>query len=101
MSLTAGDREYYRLFFQEPGIAEADLERNVRNTMLGILYSVSGNIVADGIHTEGWDGHFPQGETMSEQFVVPETLPEWLTQEDLDFYVKENRETGFRGGLNW
>ena len=101
MSLAAGDREYYRLFFQEPGIAEADLERNVRNTMLGILYSVSGNIVADGIHTEGWDGHFPKGETMSEQFVVPETLPEWLTQEDLDFYVKENTETGFRGGLNW
>ena len=52
MSLAAGDREYYRLFFQEPGIAEADLERNVRNTMLGILYSVSGNIVADGLHTE-------------------------------------------------
>ena len=101
MAANAGDREYYRLFFQEPGIAEADLERDIRKTMLGILYSISGNIIQDGIHSEGWDGHFPKGETMSEQLVVPDSLPDWLTQEDLDFYVKENTDSGFSGGLNW
>ena len=75
MAMTAGDREYYRLYFQEPGVAEADLERNFRDSMLGILYSLSGDIVADAVHQEGWDGHFPKGQTLSEQLVVPEQLP--------------------------
>jgi len=101
MAMMAGDREYYRLFFQEPGVAEADLERNFRDSMLGILYSFSGDIVADGIHQQGWDGHFPKGQTLSEQLVVPEQLPAWLTQEDLDLYVREITASGFSGGFNW
>jgi pimeloyl-ACP methyl ester carboxylesterase len=32
---------------------------------------------------------------------VPETLPAWLTEADLDFYTEEFKRTGFRGGLNW
>jgi pimeloyl-ACP methyl ester carboxylesterase len=101
MAMMAGDREYYRLFFQEPGVAEADLERNFRDSMLGILYSFSGDIVADGIHQQGWDGHFPKGQALSEQLVVPEQLPAWLTQEDLDLYVREITASGFSGGFNW
>jgi pimeloyl-ACP methyl ester carboxylesterase len=101
MAANAGDRDYYRLFFQEPGVAEADLERDVRLTMLGILYSISGNVIADGARSEAWDGHFPKGETMSQQLVIPESLPDWLTQADLDFYVQEMTSAGFRGGLNW
>ena len=101
MLANAGERNYYRLYFQEPGIAESDLESDVRNTMLGVLYSISGDIVTDGVHSKGWDGHFPMGETLSQQFVIPDSLPQWLTDDDLDFYVRENSAAGFRGGLNW
>ena len=101
MKMNAGERDYYRLYFQEPGIAEADLEADVRKTMLGFLYTISGDIVKDGVHAAGWDGHFPMGETASDQLVVPEKLPVWLSEEDLQFYVKQFSETGFRGGLNW
>lgn len=101
MRENAGGQEYYRLFFQEPGIAEADFEKDVRRSMLGVLYTVSGDIVEDGLHSVGWDGHFPKGETMSDQFVIPEVLPAWLTEEDLDFYVQEHSSTGFTGGFNW
>ena len=101
MRENAGGRQYYRLFFQEPGIAEADLEQDVRRSMLGVLYTISGDIVTDGLHSAGWDGHFPQGETMTDQFVIPDELPAWLTEEDLDFYVQEHSATGFTGGLNW
>ena len=101
MSLMAGDRNYYRLYFQEPGVAEADLEADVRRSVLGFMYSISGDIVADGVHTAGWDGHFPMGETLSQQLVIPESLPSWLSDADLDFYVNELTRTGFRGGINW
>jgi len=33
--------------------------------------------------------------------VNPDTLPAWLTEEDLDYYVAQYRASGFRGPLNW
>ena len=99
--MVAGDRNYYRLYFQEPGLAEAELEADVRRSVVGLLYGVSGDIVTDGLATEGADGHFPAGETFIEQFVMPGRLPSWLTEADVDFYVGELSRSGFRGGLNW
>lgn len=102
MRMEAGaERDYYRLFFQEPGVGEADLEADIERSMLGVLYTISGDAVANGDLSEGWDGHFPLGESMTDQFIVPETLPPWLSRGDLDFYVAEMTRTGFRGGLNW
>jgi pimeloyl-ACP methyl ester carboxylesterase len=102
MRMMAGDdRDYYRLYFQEPGVAEADLDADVRRSLLGFLYTISGDAVANGDLDHGWDGHFPMGETFSEQLIVPQSLPSWLTDDDLQFYVDEMTRTGFRGGLNW
>jgi pimeloyl-ACP methyl ester carboxylesterase len=101
MRANAAGRDYYRLYFQEPGVAEADLEADISRSVLGFMYTISGDIVADGIHDSGWDGHFPMGETVTQQLVVPETLPPWLSKDDLAFYVEELSRAGFRGGLNW
>ncbi|MGB5758158.1 MAG: alpha/beta hydrolase [Acidimicrobiales bacterium] len=102
MRMNAGpDRDYYRLYFQEPGVAEADLEADLRHSVLGFLYAISGDAVANGDLEQGWDGHFPMGQTLSEQLIVPETLPSWLTEDDVQFYVDELVTSGFRGGLNW
>ena len=48
MAADAAGRGYYRVFFQEPGVAEADLEADVARSMAGFLYIISGDIVADG-----------------------------------------------------
>lgn len=101
IAANAGARNYYQLYFQEPGVAEAELEEDIHRSMLGFFYSFSGDIIADGIHEQGWDGHFPKGQSFSSQLVVPETLPRWLTEQDLQFYVNEFADSGFRGGLNW
>jgi pimeloyl-ACP methyl ester carboxylesterase len=101
MRANAAGRDYYRLYFQEPGVAEADLEADLERSVLGFLYTISGDIVADGVHQVGWDGHFPLGESVTDQLVVPDTLPPWLTAEDLAFYVGELGRSGLRGGLNY
>src|SRR5947209_207934 len=36
-----GDRFFYQLYFQQPGVAEAELERDVRATMRRLLYTFS------------------------------------------------------------
>jgi pimeloyl-ACP methyl ester carboxylesterase len=101
MASNAGGRDYYRLYFQEPGRAEAELEADVRRTILGLLYTVSGDIIRDGAAKVPFDGHFPIGETFIQQFVMPKKLPSWLTEDDVTFYAKELGASGFRGGLNW
>ena len=101
MRANAADRNYYRLYFQELGVAESEFEADVARNMLGFMYGVSGDIVRAGIHSHGWDGYFPAGETLLQRLVVPDFLPPWLTQADFDFYVGELQRTGFRGGINW
>ena len=32
---------------------------------------------------------------------MPDKLPPWLTEADLDFFAGEFKRAGFRGGVNW
>jgi pimeloyl-ACP methyl ester carboxylesterase len=101
MARAAGDRDYYRLYFQEPGVAEAEIEADMARFVRGFLYTISGDIVEDGVHQGGWAGYFPAGERLIDQLVVPDELPSWITDEDVDFYVDALSRKGIRGGLNW
>ncbi len=97
MKQMAGEKQFYQLYFQEPGKAEPELEADVRKTMLMSLYSGSGDAPPD----KRWRFLFDRSETFLDTGTVPETLPAWLTEADLDFYTEEFKRTGFRGGLNW
>jgi pimeloyl-ACP methyl ester carboxylesterase len=43
----------------------------------------------------------PRGSGFLSDRPSPATLPTWLKEADIDFYVSEFKRTGFRGGLNW
>lgn len=101
MRASAGARDYYRLYFQEPGKVEAEIEADLDRFVRGFFYTISGDIVADQQLLKGWDGYFPAGERFVDQLRVPAKLPEWLSQADVEFYVVELSRNGIRGGLNW
>jgi pimeloyl-ACP methyl ester carboxylesterase len=101
MKTAAGERDYYRLYFQEPGVAEPEIEADLERFVRGFLYTLSGDIVEDGVHHRGWAGYFPDGERLVDQLVLPEKLPGWITEADVDVYVEELSRNGIRGGLNW
>lgn len=65
--------------------------------MLMGLYTGSGDAPPD----KRWRFLFDKSETFLDTGTVPETLPAWLTEADLDLYTEEFKRTGFRGGLNW
>jgi pimeloyl-ACP methyl ester carboxylesterase len=91
------DMIFYQLYFQAPGVAEAEHERDVRHTIRAILYSISG----DAPPAAGPVGMVPRQGGFLARMKNPTTLPAWLTEADVDFYVKEFSRTGFRGALNW
>lgn len=72
--------DFYMVWFQEPGVAEAALERDVRRTLCT---------------TRVWD---PDWATQVDD---DPPRPHWLSEEDLQVYVDAFAETGFRGGLSY
>jgi pimeloyl-ACP methyl ester carboxylesterase len=97
MRLLSGEGWFYQLYFQEPGRAEADLESDVRRAVTMFLYAASG----DAPPEKRWRFLFGKHESILDTGGLPEVLPGWLTQADIDFFVNELTRTGFRGGLNW
>jgi pimeloyl-ACP methyl ester carboxylesterase len=95
------DTVFYQGYFQSPGVAEADLEHNVRLTMRTILYDASGNAPQPAINAEGHVFMVPRKGGIMANRVNPTSLPPWLTEADIEIYVQQFDRTGYRGGLNW
>lgn len=97
MRAAAGpDHIFYIDYFQTPGIADAELARDVRASILGFMWSISG----DAPREERFKP-IPKGGHFIGSITVPGSPPPWLTEQDLDTYVAEFELTGFTGGLNW
>jgi pimeloyl-ACP methyl ester carboxylesterase len=88
------DKFFYQLYFQKPGVAEAELEADVPATLRKLYYNASG---ADGVSMNGNKG---PNASLLEGMIDPNPLPAWLPKEDLDYYVEQFRSSGFRGPLN-
>jgi len=89
------DRFFYQIYFQEPGVAEAELEADVRTSLRRIFYGVSGDAMKARLRMDKpADARFLDG------MPDPNPFPAWLTPADLDYYVGELQRSGFRGPLN-
>jgi len=97
------DALFYQLYFQAPGVAESELERDVRRSMRTVLFSASGDVPRrePGGSASGSVGMVPRSGGFLSRMADPASLPAWLSAADLDFYTGEFERTGFRGGLNW
>ncbi len=95
-SRTYGDNFFYILYFQEPGVAEAEFDANPHG-ILSMLYASpttpreAPTITDPKRAAGGWIGRIG----------APKELPAWLKQEDLDYYVAQFKKAGFRGGINY
>ncbi|QQQ75497.1 alpha/beta hydrolase [Saccharothrix sp. 6-C] len=89
---------FYMNYLQEPGVAEAELERDPRAALLRFFnWGFGDSPRADGPTLPV----VPEGGDLSDLMPEPAELPAWLTEADLEFYTAEYARTGFSGGLNW
>lgn len=89
---------FYQIYFQQPGVADAELAWNMHSTFTRLLYSGSG----EGSLGRG-EGQavVPPGGGFLDIMREPETLPAWLQERDIEVFVEEFEPSGFTGGLNW
>jgi pimeloyl-ACP methyl ester carboxylesterase len=92
-----GMETIYMMYFQEPGVAEREFEKDVARTLRSVYYSASGSLPED----QRWRAFVPHGKGLLDTaFDTAMPLP-WLSDADLAEYARDFAESGFRGGLNW
>src|ERR1700687_4076888 len=80
------DAQFYQLYFQEPGVAEAELERDPRATVRTMLYGASGEgaaairAAAASSGAAPNPGMVPRDGGMLRGSGAPATLPAWLSE---------------------
>jgi pimeloyl-ACP methyl ester carboxylesterase len=75
--------DFYLVWFQQPGVADAVLAADVRGTFLNTLTSAT-------VTSSTWGA---EDDTRR--------LPSWLSEEELAVYIEAFERTGFTGPLNW
>jgi pimeloyl-ACP methyl ester carboxylesterase len=92
-----GDNFFYMLYFQEPGVADAELDADPAKTLRRVILGQA----APGDQAAAMRMLRPGPEGLIERIPEPDGLPSWISADELDHYVAEFSRTGFTGGLNW
>ncbi|MGV9245081.1 hypothetical protein [Streptomyces sp. NPDC003710] len=85
---------FHMNYFQQPGVADPLLEKNLTKTFRRIMYGLSGD-------APGFVPVVREGTDPLDMFPEPEQLPGWLSEDDIAAYAAEFAVSGFTGPLNW
>lgn len=89
------DKFFYQLYFQQPGVAEAELGADSLRSIRMVYYSGAGEGRGAGLTADK-----PASATMLEGLVDPDPFPAWATPEDLAVYADAFDASGWHGPLN-
>jgi pimeloyl-ACP methyl ester carboxylesterase len=92
-----GDNFFYMLYFQQPGVADAELDADPAKTLRRVIFGQA----APNDQAAGMRMLRPGPEGLIERIPEPDGLPSWISADEFDHYVAEFSRTGFTGGLNW
>ncbi|HYM32865.1 MAG TPA: alpha/beta hydrolase [Candidatus Cybelea sp.] len=92
----AGLHTFYWIYFQEPGVAEAEFERDAAGTFRRLL---APKIDPASKRTSALV--LEPGRGFLDGIAASDKLPDWVTESDLALMAGEFKRSGFRGGLNW
>lgn len=86
---------YYMVYFQQPDIAEAELEADPARS-IRLFYTA---LAADA-KPNAWQENKPVSTTLFDGVPDPDMPRSWLTEEDVFYYARQFTRSGFRGPLN-
>jgi pimeloyl-ACP methyl ester carboxylesterase len=89
----SGITNFYWQYFQTPGVAEREFERDVDVTMRTLL--------GRGFSDPSASLFIEDGKGFLGDISAIRPLPDWLSEADLSYFSEAYRKSGFRGGLNW
>ncbi len=92
-----GDNFFYMLYFQEPGVADAELDADPARTITRLMGGLTrSDDPADALRLIA-----PGNEGFIDRLPEQDGPPAWISEQEIGRYVSEFTRTGFTGGLNW
>lgn len=89
------DMFFYQLYFQEPGVAEAEFEKDLEVSLRKFLHIGSGEADLSNMQPKG-----PDADLLSD-IPDPGKLGDWCSVDDLNYYVSQFEINGFRGPISY
>ena len=86
---------FYQLYFQKPGIAEAELERDIEVSLRKFYHMAAGDSLRSGFIPR------PKESDLLSHIDDPQKLGSWCNEIDLQYYVEQFSLSGFRSPLNY
>lgn len=102
------DKTFYQDYFGAQGAIIDEIEADLRSWLKGLIFSLSGDAMSQAPESAKANSVeavrnspmcIANGARMSDAFATPESMPSWLSEEDLDFYANEFERSGFGGPL--
>ena len=90
------DRFFYQLYFQEPGKAEAELEKDPALAIRKFYHMASGEMNTSLLSEKTADA-----DLLSDLPDPGSQMGPWISEEDVIFYASEFKQSGFRGPLSY
>jgi epoxide hydrolase A/B len=88
-------RFFYQIYFQQEGVAEAELESDVAAALRKMYFALSGSASLNK-----WLEPKPPEAKLLDGLIDPQPFPGWMSEADLGVYVDAFLAGGFRGPLN-
>jgi pimeloyl-ACP methyl ester carboxylesterase len=96
MKAAFGEAFFYMLYFQQPGVADAELGADPARMMRTFMWTIGG---------ESSPGDYKAapaaGTGLLDVLSEPKHAPAWITDEEMSVFIEAFERTGFTGGLNW
>jgi pimeloyl-ACP methyl ester carboxylesterase len=92
---------FYQIYFQRPGVADAEFARDIPDTFRRLLVGASGD------NPDGREPRplvIPEGRGLLDMMPVSPTLPAWLSEDDIRAYSEDfalHGDRAFTGAFNW
>ena len=88
------DKFFYQLYFQEPGVVEAEVSVDVAASLRKIYYGASGDGANSLLEPKTADSNLLDG------LIDPDPFPAWMSADDLQVYVDAFEAGGWHGPFN-
>ena len=92
-----GDGTPYTVYFQTPGVADAEFDRDPADTLRRFLHGLSANPIGG----RSWFPSVPRNGGFLDTLAPADAPPSWVEPEWFKAYVGDLKQSGFTGGLNY